>query len=85
MTTTDQDILDRLAKLEGQNRRMRCVAAGLALLCGVGAFAGFQAAPRTLAAEEVTAKTIRAREFIVSTERGMVKIDRHGLTITAPA
>jgi hypothetical protein len=93
--TIDSSILARLERLESQNRRMK--RAGIALLAALGLSItlGWQGAPggagggaggppnKRLSADEISCGVITAEKFLVSTDKGTIRLDASGLTISA--
>ncbi|HUW34513.1 MAG TPA: hypothetical protein VM223_23140 [Planctomycetota bacterium] len=65
---TDQNVNDRLLRLERQNRMLRILVAGAVLVVCIAAL--FQAVPVMRAAEAETAKSLEAEQFVVRDSRG---------------
>jgi hypothetical protein len=86
------DLLARLEGLERQNRRMKlagsCLLGGLSLAVALGwqgapgAGAGGGAGKR-ISADEITCGIITAETFRVSTDKGEIRIDKNGITMSA--
>jgi hypothetical protein len=80
----EHDILTRLAQLECSNRRHRLAVVASLGLCGLTLTMGFQAGRKVVTADDVVAQTVKADSFIVMTDKGQVRLDAKGLTMTAP-
>ncbi len=91
----DAAILARLNRLEVQNRRMKGAGAALLAALGLSITLGWQGAPpaaggggaaapnKRISADEISCGVIIAQTFLVSTDKGVVRLDADGLTISA--
>lgn len=83
-STVDPSILVRLERLEKQNRRMKMAGIALIGVLAVSFAGGFQgAAPKRMSADEIRCGTITAENFVVSTDKSSIRLDKNGLTIAA--
>ena len=80
----EHELIARIVRLEQSNRRMKGLGVAALLLAFAFAAAGFQAGKNRVTADEVVAKIINASAIEVPSERGLLRIDERGITITAP-
>jgi len=84
------DLLARLERLERQNRRMKLAGSCLLGVFGLAVALGWQGAPgaggaggRRISADEIACGIITAETFRVSTDKGEIRIDKNGITMSA--
>jgi len=78
------ELAARLDRVEAQNRFMKRITLVMAALLFAAAGFGFQTASRVIRADKVVSGTVTAGAFLVTTEKGSIRLDEKGLTIIAP-
>jgi hypothetical protein len=89
-TAVSDVLIERIERLERQNRRIKFAGGAAILMLGATIALGFQPAPavvpttKRVEAEEIQARTVFADSFVVRGVKGEFRIDRNGLFMSAP-